>query len=206
MSRRTRPFPQVPGPCHPVGRRFTDLDSIIHQYVEEHRDGAARELDIFRHLPSLRRCIRQAGLARRRDGSRWKRLDHQRRIPSNTLRAWAKALLRQNAQMRSCRTFEALFNILEKESRKFWRNGELIVYDTALRIGAYLRLNPQKIYLHRGTREGAKALGIDAGRRCILPQELPKSLRHLKPYEIEDCLCIYKDQLRWLQLDERTEE
>jgi hypothetical protein len=35
------------------------------------------------------------------------------------------------------------------------------MYDTALRIGAKLKLFPTKVYLHAGTRLGARALGLD---------------------------------------------
>ena len=36
--------------------------------------------------------------------------------------------------------------------------GELSIYDTAVRIGAHLRIEPDKVYLHAGAREGIKAL------------------------------------------------
>ena len=38
--------------------------------------------------------------------------------------------------------------------------GELTVYDVAHRIGAYLQLEPDVVYLHRGTRIGARYLGL----------------------------------------------
>ena len=75
----------------------------------------------------------------------------------------------------------------------------MTVYDTALRIGAYLRLEPKEIHLHTGARDGAKALGFRGGRRSLRPNELPRSLRRLKPYEIEHCLCIYKSHLKEIQ-------
>jgi hypothetical protein len=182
----------------PIKARFRDLDAMARHYIDKHRDEAAEELGRFRDQPNLRECIRQAGLARRwdDDSKRWKRLDHQRRIPADVLRAWANVLLRKKAAMHSCQTFEALFDVVKKESLKFWRNGELTVYDTALRIGAHLKLEPEEIYLHAGTRAGARALGIDGKRRSVRRQELPSGLRRLKPREIEDCLCMYKNDLK----------
>jgi len=94
--------------------------------------------------------------------------------------------------------------MLETESRKFWKNGELTVYDTALRIGAYLRIEPEKVFLHRGTRDGAKALGFKGGKRSIRLDELPKAFHGLKPYQIEDCLCIYAKALKSLRLDRQV--
>ena len=68
-----------------------------------------------------------------------------------------------------------------------------MVYDTALRIGAKLGVEPKTVYLHRGTRSGAKALGIETNRPFIEVHEFPRQLRSLRPRELEDCLCIYKE-------------
>ncbi|MBI4192845.1 MAG: hypothetical protein HY525_20220 [Betaproteobacteria bacterium] len=73
--------------------------------------------------------------------------------------------------------------------------GELYVYDTALRLGAHLRLLPRQVYLHAGTRRGARALGLDHRAKSLAPTKLPAALRCLRPYEMEDVLCIYEDWL-----------
>ena len=73
---------------------------------------------------------------------------------------------------------------------------ELYYYDTALRIGASRSLMPKHVYLHRGTRDGARALGLDWRADLLDPRALPKELAVLEPHEIEDFLCIYKDQLK----------
>ena len=73
--------------------------------------------------------------------------------------------------------------------------GELYVYDTALRIGAHLRLLPRQVYLHTGTRVGARALGLDDRTTSVSLSHLPVGLRPLQPHEVEDVLCIYNDWL-----------
>lgn len=185
------------GGCAPTKFAPTSLDAIVKRYIDKHQGGAQEELDIFRNQRSFRECIREAGLARRWDEKekRWKRLHHQRRIPSKMLQAWTAVLLRRAERIRGCQTFQELFAILEREAQRFWKNGELTVYDTALRIGAHRQLEPRQVFLHRGTREGAKALKIGSGRKSIMPNELPREFRRLKPREIEDCLCIYKRHL-----------
>lgn len=198
MSSRIIPSSRLRGQCYPVKRRFDRLDSIIEHYIKKFRPREEAELDSFRGQRSIEDCIEQAGLARIWDGKRWKKLDHQRRIPAAALRAWANALRRKQTQICSCKTFHELLDILEKESRQFWKDAELIVYDTALRIGAYLDLEPEVVFLHRGTREGAKALGFKGNRRSIQPDELPEAFRRLKPRQIEDCLCIYTEHLKRL--------
>lgn len=92
--------------------------------------------------------------------------------------------------------FAALFAIVEGAVGGICGIGKLTVYDTALRLGAYLGKRPQVVYLHRGTREGAKALGIGCERRVLETKELPEPLRELEPHELEDLLCIYKEELR----------
>ena len=72
----------------------------------------------------------------------------------------------------------------------------MAIYDTALRIGAKLHLEPDQVYLHRGTREGARRLGIGSSERSIPANRLPPPLRQLKAREIEDVLFIYKDEFR----------
>jgi len=77
--------------------------------------------------------------------------------------------------------------------------GELTVYDVSLRVGARFGLAPAEVYLHRGTREGAVALGLNGRRNTIRVDELPVEFRVLQPRELEDLLCIYKEQLKRLR-------
>jgi hypothetical protein len=72
--------------------------------------------------------------------------------------------------------------------------GVLTVYDVAHRIAAFLGKPPHLVYLHAGTRVGAAALGIKGD--VVDPDELPAAFAVLTAAEIEDCLCIYKDELR----------
>jgi hypothetical protein len=79
-------------------------------------------------------------------------------------------------------------DLLSAESR------QLTAYDTAIRLAAFLRLEPKRVYLHAGTRDGATELGFHR-REWLLPKELPEPFRQLMPDEIEDCLCIYKREI-----------
>jgi hypothetical protein len=72
--------------------------------------------------------------------------------------------------------------------------GALMIYDIAHRIGAYFGKAPSLVYLHQGTKEGAAILGFNC--ETLDPAVLPAPFSKLTPAEIEDCLCIYKDELR----------
>jgi hypothetical protein len=79
--------------------------------------------------------------------------------------------------------------------------GPLAVYDIAHRIGAYFRNAPEHAYLHAGTRVGAWALNMDGD--SVDPKILPAPFARLTPAEIEDCLCIYKNELRASRVSRR---
>lgn len=74
--------------------------------------------------------------------------------------------------------------------------GELSKYDTATCFGCERGIYPTVIYLHAGTADGAKALGIN-GTTATKEQfiEVCDAFEKLEPIQIEDFLCIYKDQL-----------
>jgi len=92
-------------------------------------------------------------------------------------------------------TFEELFKRVEKAIGSIRGIGDLAVYDVALHIGAFLRKLPERVYLQRGAREGARALGLDATQRSLPIDVFPAEFCRLKPWEIEDLLCIYKAEL-----------
>jgi hypothetical protein len=93
----------------------------------------------------------------------------------------------------STETFEELHERLA--SLRFKGIGPLIIYDTAYRLGARLGLEPRLVYLHRGTLEGAVFLGFSRKLKTLEPGQLPPAFRALRPYEIEDCLCMYKKDI-----------
>lgn len=179
-------------PPRKVRREFPDFKSIVQDYLARKWPGARRELDAFRRQSSLRAAVEQAALARGADSAGAKH-SHQWKIPNRLLRLWADILLDAHSDVESCRTFAALFRLID--ARRIKGIGELAVYDTAHRIGEHLAVEPEEVYLHRGTRDGAVALGFDGRRKTLRLEELPEAFQALKPYQAEDCLCVYKDVL-----------
>jgi hypothetical protein len=178
--------------CHARSdhRKFRRLNEIISHYIRTFRKRAVDELRFYRARPSLGDAISKASLART---SRSLRHFHQRRIPEYILQRWNRELAANTGPLRKATSFGQLFRIVDSVGSKIDGVGPLTVYDTAHRIGAFLKLAPGKVYLHAGTRKGARVLGLASFRPALKPQELPEPFRRLKPYEIEDCLCIYKD-------------
>jgi len=165
--------------------------AIVRDYTSRHRERARRDVRYYMIQRSLEDAIREAALSRLPGG---RRHPHQRRIPLSVLQAAERRLQAIGAQLRAAKSFAELHDIIDRHIKPIRGIGELAVYDIAHRIGAYLRHAPEAVYLHAGTREGARALNF-AGK-TIDVSELPAGLRKLSAAEIEDCLCIYKDALR----------
>jgi hypothetical protein len=166
------------------------LRAVVADYLSYVATSADAELAFFQSLPSLEDAIRTAALAQRPDG---KRLSHQRRIPRAALEESARRLLARRRQIARARSFDKLHSLIELTVGSIPSIGRLTIYDTALRIGAKIGLWPQRVYLHAGTRVGASRLGLNAADGTLSPSSLPAPFQDLEPRQIEDVLCIYKD-------------
>ncbi len=166
------------------------LEDIVTEYIELYRGRAANELRWFAIQRTIDESVRLAAFALNPTG---KRLSHQRRIPKPALRESHRRLLASLLSIQQARTFEQLHKLIRSRIMPIAGIGELTVYDTALRVGAKLRLEPNVVFLHAGTRTGAERLGLDGSRDVLTIRELPVPLRRLRPREIEDVLCIYKN-------------
>ncbi len=168
------------------------LDAIARTYIRRIRPRAQTEIDWFIRRPSLRAAIRNAALA---VNSRGKRYSHQRRLTKGALERALDVLSKHARAIEKAHDFDDLFHLIDAALKPIPGLGELYVYDTSLRIAAKLNLFPGKVYLHAGTRLGARALGLRTAA-ALKMSELPKEFRVLKPHEIEDVLCIFKDELK----------
>lgn len=176
----------------PDGIRCGDLAAIVRAYKDCGRAKLRAQLASFRAEPSLSSAVQRAGLAMRPDG---KRYDHQRRLKRVVLQKGTRRL--QNASLKGAPDFDALYRIVEGTIGLLHGIGEITVYDTALRIGAKLGVKPRLVYVHGGTRQGARALNLGLAWRLpyLPPSAFPPQLQELEPHEIEDCLCIFRDKL-----------
>ena len=181
------------GNCPPaidLGPRPT-LTAIVRAYTARYRSGTRDELGGFRDERSLASAIKRAGMAQRRD---LKRYSHQRRLRKAVLKAATAELHR--AKVGNATDFDDLHDRVEGAIGSLVGIGELMIYDTSLRLGAHLGLLPRRVYLHRGTRRGARALGLDWRAKSVAVRDCPRELGVLQAHEIEDCLCIFKDKLK----------
>ena len=179
-------------PCgDPAATRLHSLEAIVRAYCRDYRAAAENERAHWARHSTLNAAVRAAALSTLPSG---KRHAHQRRIHGDALRNAADALTGQTIP--ACRSFDELHRNVHDRIGGIHRIGELAVYDIACRIGAFLGLSPDHVYLHAGTRKGAQALGLRG--TTVHKNDLPPEFHRLSPAEIEDCLCIYKAQIRRL--------
>ena len=169
------------------------FDRIVADYIENKRPRLAGFLRFYAIQRSLVDAIEKAAYAKTPSGNKH---SHQRRLPREASAKASRALRARN--LTACRSFAELHATVERAIRAIDKVGELMVYDTALRLGALLKLEPEFIYLHAGTQDGAAALGIHRSRETVAREELPPTFRALRSCETEDCLWVYKSQLKEL--------
>jgi hypothetical protein len=188
-------------PCTPTPRppcRRDDADElatyadVVAAYIRDHRPGATHLLRFFRDLPTLEQAIEYAARCKLPSGLRH---PHQYRIPKKVLAEAERRLLACAAELRKCRTFAELHELVRDRIGGIKGIGALTVYDGAHHLGAHLGLEPEAVYLHAGTAWGASALGLDHTAESLHLAELPAAFRRLRPHEVEDCLCLYQDEL-----------
>ena len=191
-SRTTSYAPLARSPCgDPAAAGLQSLEAIVRAYCRDDRAAAEDKRAHWARHSSLNAAVRAAALSTVPSG---KRHPHQRRIPGDALRSAAEAL--NCPAIPACSSFDELHRTVHDRIAGIHRIGELAVYDIACRIGAFLGLSPDHVYLHAGTRKGAQALGLQGA--TVHKNDLPPEFRKLSPAEVEDCLCIYKAPIRRL--------
>ncbi len=169
------------------------LRAIVDAYIRRFRPQAKRELDFFGEQPTLLLAIENAAMAVNANG---KMFHHQRRLGKASLQQARNILVAHANAMEGVKDFDELISLVDALLAPVPGIGELYIYDTSLRIGSKLHMFPEYVYLHRGTRAGARALGKSGKERFLEVNSLPPEFQALEPHEIEDALCIFEDVLR----------
>lgn len=167
------------------------LTEIVTHYIRARRAGARAEMKDFENERSPLAAVRRAALCKLTDGKRHK---HQRRIPRSLLEEVEGRLQEIRHKLANAPDFAALYGLVKGKIGPIKGIGALTVYDISHRIGAHFGKKPELVYLHAGTRTGARVFNITGD--FVDPKNLPKEFSRLEVSEIEDCLCIYKNELR----------
>jgi hypothetical protein len=171
-------------------RRLVTLEAMVREFIDAYRERECNELAFFNER-SLEEALEFAALAK---DSRGKRFSHQRRLTRKSLQQGKQFIMGLHGAFQMAESFEEILKTIRDVTAQVHGLGELYAYDTALRISAKTGHEPKHVYLHAGTRVGAKRLGISTNRDYVPMLELPEALQQLKAHEVESFLCIYKNQ------------
>jgi hypothetical protein len=163
------------------------VKAIIQDYkLRVRKAGDSLIKDCLRERDILK-VVEMAGLSRDKKNTKH---PHQYRLTNKVLRQFADRLLRNADKIITSKNFNDLHNIVSDLS--LTGVGALTIYDTAHRIGLRLKIRPDKVYMHSGTRTGAEKILKRKIKEPYLDKSAFKQFVCLRCDEIEDILCIYK--------------
>ncbi len=183
--------------AYTFGQGQKSIQSILDDYNTNCSNEALKYYD---SLPDWESAVEEAGRFHFDASGRCH--DHQCRIYRIAKEQFLNDLRENSVEIQNCANFEELYDNIERFCKKSGI-GELAVYDTAMRLGAFLErhkgrsFKPQKVFLHNGAMNGAMVL---FGRRLLTRPCSRMSLSAFaelfpqkEAWEVEEILCIYKD-------------
>ena len=136
-----------------------------------------------------------------------KRDPHQYRYRDDTLKKVRETLQNNEADLKSTRNFDELYDKVDSIFENITYVGDLMVYDTTLRLWSNLSKkfkSSDRVYLHNGAWEGAKEL-FQKGffktklQKKMMRAEFPESLQTLPSEHIEHFICVMKSEISKLK-------
>ena len=188
-----------------------------HFIFDNHADYLDKYLGFYKELPNLTEVIVQAtdGVFKLTNQGIIYFIRHnhqevfidnngnQRGIPYQVSKEVRTNLIIRFNDVLKCRTFDELHNIVQECKVKGF--GELAIYDTAMRIASFMNIEPDRVYLHAGAREGLSILESkgyfkegSANKKYLEITEMPLPMQRLKAAEVEHFLCAKKDKMKYL--------
>ncbi|MDW3181308.1 hypothetical protein [Roseobacter sp.] len=174
------------------------IERLVGRWKYLHKANLDSHLNAYRNARNLDVAISWASSARQ-DGKSDKRNSHQRRLPKAAPPEINTKLSASITKIRSAKKFDQLYQVVQSSIQSVFGVGLLMVYDTSLRIGAHLKVEPSKVYLQSGALEGAKEYFRLAGlAQNLYPggaleiQAFPLLKFELSASEIENFLCTMR--------------
>lgn len=147
--------------------------------------------------PRFAIAVRRAVEARDANG---KHHNHQSKVDITARRKLGaklvakKKMVEKIASIRHHDRFDLLHDLIDEI--KPFGIGPVTVYDVAVRVGAYLGIDPQSVYMHAGVRLGYEALfgaGSSKGIERVPLSRFPEPFCYMEADDIEDILCTYRE-------------
>lgn len=167
-----------------------NLQNEIELYIEHHRPHLNSIKSYYENLSSLATAIEYGVEGKNPNG---KMNNHYRRIGKKKCRDILRFVLEKEPELMQCETFNDIFQVIEEIKKRHHGFGPLWSYDTALRIGFNMKILPDCVYVQSGVKAGFKNLfrGEKIRSRCYPVEKFGNLKYQLKPYEIENFLCVW---------------
>ena len=164
---------------------------VIAHYKRHVKRAFESEMDWYASAPNLVCAIRRAAHSR----FNHKICMHQRRLGAALLaKAGELLVVQQHAIAQAAAVgFSDLLQVVAQHSPKGC--GTLFHYDVSVRLAHHLKLDVLAVYLHAGTRVGAKRWQPDRRHGPTLAPDLVARFRGLSCDHIENLLCIYAQHI-----------
>ena len=193
----------------PPWRPLIDLPSICEdfqwRYVE--RKKTDQVIEYCRQAEHWDTAVQRAVEARDADG---KHHNHQSKVDITARRLFGRRIVnRAKRGHMPVDNFDEFHDYLHHI--RPYGIGPVTVYDVAVRIGAYLGIEPQSVYMHAGVRQGFKAMAEAMDRattegdavhyiqdpRWRRADRIPidafqRPLNKMRADDVEDILCTYR--------------
>jgi hypothetical protein len=201
--------------------KYTDIhgNTINQKFVfDTHADYLDRYLGYYKELPDFTELIVNAagGIFKLTNGGvqYFIRHNHQQEFTDNEgfkrgisldiIKEVRNNLIMQIGELHNVKNFDNVVELVTSAKVKGF--GELAIYDTSVRIASRLNIEPDKVYLHAGSRTGVLRMEEKgyfkpgtSKRKFIDITELPKPVQVLKPLEAEHMFCCMKTQIATLE-------
>lgn len=190
--------------AEPPREPLTSLAAIKRDFKWRYQDTKKTDqvIEWCRSAPTLRSAIDRAVRARDENG---KHHNHQSKVDLNARLELGQALSTVSTRGFRRMDFDDLHDLIDEI--KPYGIGPVTVYDVAVRVGAYLGIEPQSVYVHAGVRKGLKALeealNRKHGTRAYLdgahklprvPMSMfPAPWNKMRADDVEDMLCTYRE-------------
>jgi hypothetical protein len=126
-------------------------------------------------------------------------------LPLEDGKSVAKLVHTRLEDIKSVENFDELYNLIKECSEARLRFGQLSIYDAAVRIGVYLDILPDFVYIHTGVRAGVnilEELGYTkeqlSNRNYAPLKEFPVEMHEMTEISAENFSCKKKDEFKLL--------
>ena len=180
------------GACHKHKNqsiKVKNLEMLVKDYLCKYEDSYEPEDQWWAESSTWEKALERAWNSRLENGKMHR---HQCHVAPK-LPEGLKIALAANIQPDRFTDFHQLYSWIKSITACVIGLGNTTTYDVARRLGVWMKIQPELVYLHAGSAKGAKKLGIE-GESVILTA-FPHEIQKLGATHAENFLCHNKDEI-----------